>query len=329
MPGVQSARVNLTMKRVSVDASAGIALYPDNGEAPAEVLNNADATMHFAKGGGNSGFGGGYAIFNNSINEQARLKLTLESDLRRAIEHDELRPHYQPKVDKDGRIRCAELLLRWRHPRMGLLTPDKFIAVAEETGLIIPISEWLIEVAAAQMNQWIAAGHAGIGVAINLAPPHFRHPNLLGMVRGVMQRHALPAGCLELELTEGMLMDDRDETLHLLHMLKDSGIRLAIDDFGTGYSSLSYLTRLPIDVLKIDRSFIRGISHDASQLNITRAIIAMAHSLELEVVAEGVEYAEQADLLRRESCDLMQGYLFGRPMPAEEFTQTLASPTGR
>ena len=309
---------------VSVNASAGIALFPENGESTAEVLNNADAAMHFAKRGDAGGFGGGYAFYNSSINEHARLRLSLESALRKALDQDELRPYYQPKVDRDGRISGAELLLRWRHPELGLLTPDKFISVAEEAGLIIPISEWLIDAAASQLKRWLDAGHAGISVAINLSPPHFRHPNLLDTVRNAMERHSLPVGSLELELTEGMLMDDLDETLHILHTLKESGIRLAIDDFGTGYSSLSYLTRFPIDVLKIDRSFICGITHDASHMNITRAIIAMAHSLKLEVVAEGVEYAEQAELLKQESCDLMQGYLYGRPMPAEEFAQRLA-----
>jgi len=310
---------------VSVDASAGIALFPENGESATELLNNADAAMHFAKRNDTGGYAGGYAFYNTSINEHARLRLSLESALRKALDHNELRPYYQPKVDRDGRITGAELLLRWRHPEMGLLTPDKFITVAEEAGLIVPISDWLMDAAAAQMKQWLKAGHGGISVAINLSPLHFRHPALLDTVRNIMAHHALPAGCLELELTEGMLMADLDETLHTLHALKETGARLAIDDFGTGYSSLSYLTRFPIDVLKIDRSFICGITSDASQMNITRAIISMAHSLKLEVVAEGVEYAEQAELLIKESCDLMQGYLYGRPMPAEEFTQRLAN----
>ncbi len=309
---------------VTVSACAGIALYPENGDSSGELLNSADAAMHFAKRNDTGAFGGGYALYTPSINEQARLRLAMESALRKSMDNHELRPYYQPKVDRTGRIVSSELLLRWRHPEMGLLTPDKFIAVAEEAGLIVPISEWLIDTAAGQLKQWLDAGHAGMSVAINLSPPHFRHPGLIDTVRSAMERHALPPGSLELELTEGMLMDDLDETLHILHTLKDNGIRLTIDDFGTGYSSLSYLTRFPLDVLKIDRSFICGITHDPSQLNITRAIIAMAHSLQLDVVAEGVESPEQADLLRKESCDLIQGYLYGRPMPAEEFTQRLA-----
>jgi EAL domain-containing protein (putative c-di-GMP-specific phosphodiesterase class I) len=167
-----------------------------------------------------------------------------------------------------------------------------------------------------------------MGLAVNLSPLHFRHPALLDTVRQAIGRHRLPEYSLELELTEGMLMDELDETLGILGQLKRAGVRLAIDDFGTGYSSLSYLTRFPIDVLKIDRSFIRGITHDASQMNITRAIIAMAHGLKLDVVAEGVETREQAELLHRESCDLIQGYLYGRPMPAEDFTQRLADQAG-
>jgi diguanylate cyclase (GGDEF)-like protein len=306
---------------VSSTATAGIALFPGDADNAADLLKNADAAMHFAKHNDS----GGYGFYTPAINEQARLKLSLEADLRRALERDELLAHYQPKVDRNGRIVGAELLLRWLHPERGLVAPNTFISLAEECGLIVPISEWIIETAAAQLCRWLDDGHRDMGLAVNLSPLHFHHPELLNTVRNAIERHRLPKNSLELELTEGMLMDELDTTLDLLGELKNAGARLAIDDFGTGYSSLSYLTRFPIDVLKIDRSFIRDITTDTSHINITRAIIAMAHGLELEVVAEGVETREQAELLWRESCDLIQGYFYGRPMPAEELTLKLNS----
>ena len=311
-------------QEVSLDAAAGISLFPDHGEVAEDLINNAEAAMHFTKQSEPGSYGGGYGFYNSAIGENARLRLAMESDLRRALERDELRPFYQPKVDASGRIRAAEMLLRWRHPTLGMLTPDKFITLAEEAGLIIPISEWLIHAGARQLGTWMKQGHTDISLAINLSPPHFRDPELVNTVRVALQDNDLPPGSLELELTEGMLMEDLDETLDILHALKDSGARLAIDDFGTGYSSLSYLTRLPVDVLKIDRSFVRDITRDTSHQNIVKAIIAMAHSLELQVVAEGVEYKNQAELLRELECDLIQGYLYGRPMPAMDLSVKLA-----
>ena len=311
-------------QEVTLDAAAGIALFPDHGEHAKELINNADAAMHFSKHGDQGGFGGGYGFYNSAINENARLQLAMESDLRRAVERQELRPFFQPKVDTSNRIRSAEMLVRWRHPVMGMLTPDKFISVAEEVGLIIPISEWLIRTGARQLKAWINQGHAEMSLAINLSPAHFHHPDLVNTVREAIERNELPDGSLELELTEGMLMDDLEETVEILQALKGTGARLAIDDFGTGYSSLSYLTRFPVDVLKIDRSFVRDINKDTGHFNIVKAIIAMAHSLELDVVAEGVEYTEQANTLRDLECDLIQGYLFGRPMPATDMSVRLA-----
>ncbi len=219
----------------------------------------------------------------------------------------------------------AELLLRWRHPQLGLLGPDKFIDLAEECNLIIPIGEWVIEAAAAQLADWRGTRQGEFTLAVNLSPTHFRDPNLLAVLRGAKQRHGLPDGVLEIELTEGMLMQGGEHTQHILQSLEASGLRLAIDDFGTGYSSLSYLTRFPIDVLKIDRSFIRGIPEDVNQKNITRAIIALSHSLDLDVIAEGVETEQQATFLRHEGCDVMQGFLYSRPVPIDEFNEWLSS----
>ena len=307
-------------QEVTTTATVGIALFPGDGDNANELLKNADSAMHHAKVTHENG---GYAFYTPAINEQASLNLALEADLRRALVRDELLALYQPKVNRDGRIVGAELLIRWQHPQRGLITPDKFIPLAEESGLIIPVSEWVIETAARQVRAWLDAGHTGIGLAINLSPAHFRHPRLLDTLQDAVKRNGLSEDRLELELTEGMLMEDLDGTLRLLEQLNQAGMRLAIDDFGTGYSSLNYLTRFPIHVLKIDRSFIRNIDQDRNSLSIVRAVIAMAHSLNLQVVAEGVETQSQAELLHKESCDLIQGYLYGRPMPAEEFAQRL------
>lgn len=311
---------NVLGREVVMSATAGIALFPGDGQSADDLLKNADSAMRHAKGTQENG---GLAFYTPAINEQAGLSLALEAELRRALKRDELRALYQPKVDRRGRIVGAELLIRWQHPERGLVTPDKFIALAEECGLIIPISEWVIDTAAAQLRAWRDAGHGHLSLAINLSPLHFRHPGLLDSLSMAMRRNGLSQDRLELELTEGMLMDDLEDTLRLLEQLSRAGMSLAIDDFGTGYSSLNYLTRFPIHVLKIDRSFIRDIERDGNHLSIVRAIIAMAHSLNLEVVAEGVETEAQAALLNREGCDLIQGYLYGRPMPAEEFARRL------
>lgn len=302
-------------QEIMLSATMGIALFPGDGGNGADLLKNADSALHHAKESASSS----YAFYTRAINEQTLLKLSMESALRKAIERDELVPYYQPKVDSGGRPVGAELLLRWRHPQLGLLGPDKFIDLAEECNLIVQIGEWVIDAAAAQLAGWMREGRPGISLAINLSPNHFRDPNLPNVLRQAKQRHGLPDGRLEIELTEGMLMEDLEHTQSLLQALKDSGMRLAIDDFGTGYSSLSYLTRFPIDVLKIDRSFIRGIPEDLNQKNITRAIIALSHSLDLDVVAEGVESERQVQFLKHEGCDVMQGFLFSRPVPIEEF----------
>ncbi len=306
-------------QELTLSATMGIALFPGDGENGAELLKNADSALHHAKDAAT----GGYGFYTRAINEQTLLRLSMESALRKAIERDELIPYYQPKVDAEGRPVGAELLLRWQHPQLGLLGPDKFIDLAEECNLIVAIGEWVIAAATAQLAAWARAGMEGFSLAINLSPTHFRDPELASVLHSAKLRHGVPDGLLEIELTEGMLMDDLPRTQHILQTLKDGGMRLAIDDFGTGYSSLSYLTRFPIDVLKIDRSFIRGIPEDITQKNITRAIIALSHSLDLDVVAEGVETELQAQFLKHEGCDVMQGFLFSRPLPISEFQQWL------
>jgi diguanylate cyclase (GGDEF)-like protein/PAS domain S-box-containing protein len=306
-------------QELMLSSTIGIALYPDDGETAADLLKNADAALHYAK----DSAAGGYGFYTRAINEQTLHKLSLESALRKALARDELVPYYQPKVDPNGRPTGAELLLRWQHAELGLLAPDKFIDLAEECNLIVPIGEWVIAMAARQLRQWRARGRADLRLAINLSPSHFRHPNLLGVLRAARDEHGLADGSLEIELTEGMLMDDLESTQLLLQALKNLGMSLAIDDFGTGYSSLSYLTRFPIDVLKIDRGFIRGIPDDNNQKNITRAIVALAHSLDLSVVAEGVETPEQAGFLIQEGCDALQGFLYSRPVPIDDFNQWL------
>jgi diguanylate cyclase (GGDEF)-like protein len=314
---------NLMDQEVNLGATAGIALFPGDGDNAEELLKNADAALHHTKGA----TPGGYGFYTRALNDRALLKLSLESALRKALERQELVPHYQAKVDAQGRPVGAELLLRWRHPELGMLTPDKFIDLAEECNLIVPMGEWVIEAAGRQLRAWREAGWAELGLAINLSPTHFRHPDLLRVVGSTKARHGLAPGRLEIELTEGMLMADIEETQRLLQALKNLGMSLAIDDFGTGYSSLSYLSRFPIDVLKIDRSFIRGIPDDHNQTNITRAIIALAHSLKLSVVAEGVETASQAAFLNEEGCDLQQGFIYTRPLPIESFDAWLEKTT--
>ncbi|MEQ1776629.1 MAG: EAL domain-containing protein, partial [Burkholderiales bacterium] len=247
-------------------------------------------------------------------------RLVLERLLRRALEQNEFELYYQPKIDlATGRVTGMEALLRWVQPGMGMISPVKFIPLAEETGLILPIGAWVLRTACAQVKAWARAGAQPMRVAVNLSPRQFVQDDLYATVVRVLDETGLDPEWLELEITESLMMDNPDHAATVLRKLKASGIHLAIDDFGTGYSSLSYLKRFPIDHVKIDRSFIKDIPGDADDVSITQAIIAMAHSLRLRVIAEGVETAQQLDLLRQLKCEEAQGYLFGRPMPAEEF----------
>ncbi|MFJ4387881.1 putative bifunctional diguanylate cyclase/phosphodiesterase [Pseudomonas sp. NPDC089408] len=301
---------------LQLSASLGIVVYPGNGQDQHELLRNADAAMYHAKSAGKNG----YSFFDVSMNSNARQQLQLLQDLRQALEQRQFRLHYQPKFDAQA---CqpigAEALLRWEHPQQGLLLPDRFIGLAEKTGLIIPIGEWVLDEACRQMRQWLDQGHQGWRMAVNLSAIQFCHAGLVESVARALQQNGLPANCLTLEITETTAMHDADASLAVLQRLSDMGVDLSIDDFGTGYSSLMYLKRLPANELKIDRGFVRDLEQDSDDAAIVSAIVALGQALGLRIVAEGVETDKQQDFLTRLGCDSLQGYLLGQPVPAEQF----------
>jgi EAL domain-containing protein (putative c-di-GMP-specific phosphodiesterase class I)/CheY-like chemotaxis protein len=258
------------------------------------------------------------------MNDDAMERLRLETDLRQALERGELEVFYQPQVDaRNGRIAGAEALLRWRHPRLGMLPPARFIPIAEETGLIVPIGAWVMRRACVQARAWQDAGHNPIRLAVNLSARQFYQPELAGAVAAVLGEAGLAAEWLEIELTEGIAIENVAQAVGIMQALKAVGVKLSIDDFGTGYSSLAHLKNFPIDVLKVDQSFVRNIVNDPGEATIARTIIALGHSLGLQVIAEGVETDAQLGFLRRHGCDLIQGYYFSRPVPAAAFESLL------
>lgn len=305
-----------------VTASIGIALYPEDGPDPATLIKNADAAMYHAKKLGRNN----YQFFTADLNARVHQRLLLENSLRRALENQEFFLHYQPLVDlESGRILGAEALLRWLHPELGLVSPEQFIPVAEECGLISSIGEWVIREACRQNKAWQDAGIPPIQVAVNLSPLQFRQQNLEVIILQALEESGLAAAYLEIEITENLLMSTADQTVPLLRRFKEMGMRISVDDFGTGYSSLSYLKHFPLDKLKIDRSFVRDVSSDPDDAAIASAIIAMAHRLRLKVLAEGVETIDQRNFLLREGCNEAQGFYFSRPLPAVELAVLLRS----
>ncbi|WP_145126513.1 bifunctional diguanylate cyclase/phosphodiesterase [Pseudomonas sp. URMO17WK12:I11] len=308
---------------LQLSASLGIVLYPGNGQDQHELLRNADAAMYHAKRIGKNG----YSFFDASMNSNARQQLQLLQDLRLAVSAGQFRLHYQPKFDAK---RCqpigAEALLRWEHPQHGLLAPDRFIGLAEKTGLIIPIGDWVLDEACRQMRLWLDEGIEGWRIAVNLSAIQFCHAGLLDSVARALERHALPANCLTLEITETTAMSDVEVSLTVLQQLSDMGVDLSIDDFGTGYSSLMYLKRLPANELKIDRGFVRELEDEGEDAAIVSAIVALGRALGLRIVAEGVETSSQQAFLTRLGCDSLQGYLLGRPVPAEQLLGASPSP---
>jgi diguanylate cyclase (GGDEF)-like protein len=299
-----------------ISASVGIALYPGNGQSAEELLMNADAAMYHAKGAGKNG----YSFFDASMNSNARKQLQLLQDLRSAVELQEFSLHYQPKFDAaNGRPVGAEALLRWEHPTHGMLLPDKFIELAEKTGLIIPIGEWVLNEACRQMREWYVLGYTDWRIAVNLSAIQFCHSGLVQSVAKALATHHLPANSLTLEITETTAMSDADASMTVLQELSEMGVDLSIDDFGTGYSSLMYLKRLPANELKIDRGFVRDLEHDSDDAAIVSAIVALGQALGLRIVAEGVETGVQQDFLTQLGCDSLQGYLLGHPLPAAGF----------
>ncbi|HEY3326753.1 MAG TPA: EAL domain-containing protein [Novimethylophilus sp.] len=305
---------------ISISASIGISVYPTDGTTVEDLLKHADIAMYRAKDLGRSNF----LFYADDMNVRSLEKLEMESSLRRALDRNELLLYYQPQVDiHTGRIVGAEVLLRWEHPDIGMVSPAHFIPIAEETGLIVPIGRWVIDQAVAQNRAWQLDGIPVVKLAVNLSAQQFRLP-LVGEISAALTRHGLSNDLLELEITESMVMNNIERVIEMLNDLARLGMQISLDDFGTGYSSLSYLKRFPIDKLKVDQSFVRGIPKDADDISITRAIIALGKSLGLKVIAEGVETQEQLDFLRAQGCDEIQGYLFSRPLPAQEFSRLLA-----
>jgi diguanylate cyclase (GGDEF)-like protein/PAS domain S-box-containing protein len=298
-------------------ASIGIARYPIDGEDAQTLLRNADIAMSFAKRDG----GDAYHFYDHGMDTGAGRRLDLSSQLRNVVERGELLLHYQPQVSLfSGAIVGLEALVRWQHPQRGLLPPGMFIPLAEETGMIVAIGDWVLREAVTQAIKWQAAGLPAIKVAVNLSARHFRHSELPEMIASLLAESGLQPALLELELTESTMMRDIAQVIRIIERLKKLGVRLALDDFGTGYSSLSYLSRLPVDLLKIDQSFVTANPINAS---IATATIAMAHKLGKRVVAEGVETEAQMSFLRRHECDEMQGFLFNRPCAADEIATML------
>lgn len=306
-------------KEVFVSCSVGIAMSPDHGTEPDELVQYADTALYSAKGDGRNAF----RFYTKELTAHARERLMLELDLRHAVRRGEMCLHYQPKVClKSGRRSGAEALLRWNHPRLGMMSPDRFMAVAEDTGLIVDIGAWVLREACFAAAEWNGPDRPVQKVAVNLSVRQFQTRGLLALAESVLEETGCRAEWIELEITESLLLEEDEHVLETLTALRKMGFTLAIDDFGTGYSALSYLTRFPIDVLKIDRSFVSRTTTDSRSTNLLKAILSLAHSLDLEVVAEGVETCEQAAILRNFHCQLAQGYLFSRPV-AKDVLETL------
>jgi diguanylate cyclase (GGDEF)-like protein/PAS domain S-box-containing protein len=305
---------------VFLTCSIGLAVYPTDGEDAETLLKHADIAGNRAKEMGRNNF----QFYTSTMNERALERLHLQGDLREAIEREQFVLHYQPQVDlRTGRIIGMEALIRWEHPELGMLSPARFIGLAEETGLIVPMGKWVTRTACAQNKAWQQAGLGNLRVAVNLSAVQFGQPDFVQSIATVLQDTGLEPQYLELELTESLVMTEVEHAIEILRDLKALGVQLSIDDFGTGYSSLSYLKRFPIDVLKIDQSFVRDMMDHPEDAAIVASIVSLAHSLRLHVVAEGVEAADQLAYLQRQGCDAMQGYFFSRPVTAEAFEKLL------
>jgi diguanylate cyclase (GGDEF)-like protein len=301
-----------------VTTSVGIAMFPDDGEDAETLLKNADRAMYRAKELGRDNF----QYSTPAAFEIADGRLAMERRLRRALEREEFVLHYQPMVEiASGRLAGAEALVRWNHPDSGMIQPEDFIPIAEETQLIVPIGAWVLRTACKQMKAWHDSGHPWLRVAVNLSPRQFQDRELVSMVEQVLAETHFPPTLLDLEITESTAMQNAELSLSILNRLKEMGIRISIDDFGTGYSSLSYLKRFPIDTVKIDQDFVRDLTSDDAA--IISAVISMARALNLRVIAEGVETEEQLAFLRREQCSEMQGFLYSEPLTSAEFESAL------
>jgi predicted signal transduction protein with EAL and GGDEF domain len=311
---------NVEGRDVVVTASIGIAVAPEDGQDVESLIRNADAAMYEAKKQGR----GVYQFYKLAMNDVASRELQLESDLRKALDRSELLLHYQPKVELvTGRVCGFEALVRWQHPELGMIPPNDFIPLAEQAGLIGQLGEFVLRAACAQVRVWREMGLPPLRVSVNLSAHQFRTEDLAETVARILRETPLSPRSLDIEITESAMMRSKDVTVSVLQKLKGIGITVSLDDFGTGYSSLSYLRGFPIDTVKIDRSFVRDLTMDPDAASITAAIISMAQTLSLRVVAEGVETEAQLTFLREHGCDEMQGFLFSPPVPAEQATELL------
>lgn len=304
-----------------VSASVGITLSDGYIEQPMQLIQQADMAMYKAKQEGRNNF----QWYTSELNQRVCEHASLRNDLQKAIETQSFQLHYQPQIDaRTGQVVGIEALLRWEHPEKGFISPAVFVPVAEDSGQIIPLSLWVLDTACAQLRQLSEQGITGLSMAVNISPIHFQRGQFVECIQAVLNRYELSAGQLELEITESLLLHNVEQAIDTLHQLKALGVRIALDDFGTGYSSLSYLKRLPIDKIKVDRSFIRDIATDHHDAAITQGIISMAHHLSLSVVAEGVETKSQIDFLKGSRCDIFQGYYFAKPMPCVDLEAFLS-----
>jgi len=303
-----------------VSATVGVVTFPEAGDEPGILLKNLETTKYHGKERGRNTC----LLYSESIVTSHAEMLAMETELRKSFESKTFNLYFQPKIDiSTGRVAGMEALLRWRHDEFGFVSPAKFVPVAEETGLIIELGNWVLETGCQQCVHWIKNGFPDLKIAVNLSPRQFRDSGLVDRVRATLEKTGLPPEKLELEITESGLMDETENVVELLHRLKALGVSIAIDDFGTGYSSLSYLKRFPLDVLKIDQSFVRGIPHDQGDVSICSAIIAMAKSMRLNIVAEGVETPEQLAFLKSKNCDIVQGFGFSPPLNSKDFEEYL------
>jgi len=298
-----------------LSCSIGVAVYPNDGADPESLLKHADIAMYRAKEMGNNN----YQFYTAAMNERALERLRIEGDLRNALERKELLLYYQPQVDlRTGRMVGMEALIRWKHPQLGMISPTRFINLAEETGLIVQMGAWVMHTACEQNKTWQRMGLGYLRMSVNLSTRQFFQQNLVQQVAKVLEDTGLAPHYLEIELTESLVMTDVELAVGILNDLKSIGVQLSIDDFGTGYSSLAYLKSFPIDALKIDQSFVRDITVDQDDAAIVASIISLAHNLRLQVIAEGVETQEQLSYLQRHRCDEMQGFYFSEPVAAAD-----------
>jgi diguanylate cyclase (GGDEF)-like protein/PAS domain S-box-containing protein len=321
-----SAPTVIEGNELSLTCSVGATLYPQDGTETAALIANADAALYRAKDAGRNAF----QFFEREMTTQITERMTLEKGMRLALERNEFELHYQPKLDLlSGCISGAEALIRWRHPVEGMIPPGRFIQAAEESGLIVPIGEWVLRTACIQWKAWLASGLCAGAISVNLSARQMKKKGFPAWVDGVLKGTGLESHHLELEITEGLLFADTAAVIGMLDDLKALGVQMSIDDFGTGYSSLSYLKRLPVDTLKIDQSFVRDIPGSRDDMAIARAVIALAGSLDLKVIAEGVETREQMDFLIAQRCNGVQGYYFSRPLAPEDFERFVQARTAR